>query len=67
MDAYGTTPDQHFAYFVTHDDDAPEFRITNFPVLKAQALWVCQLRTSGMRANTATHALEERGSYTYGH
>lgn len=65
MAAYGTTPDQHFAYYVTHDDDAPEFRIMDFPSQKGQALWACQLETNGMSDLNATHALENAGGYTF--
>ena len=64
MDAYGTTPDQHFAYFVTHDDDAREFRIIDFPTLKGQAMWACQEQTNGMRGLDVVEALQSRGGYT---
>jgi hypothetical protein len=65
MAAWGTTPDQHFAYEVTHDDDAPSFRIMDFPTLKAQGLWACQLRTNGMRGVDAVYALQNIGGYTF--
>jgi hypothetical protein len=63
--AYGTTPDQYFAYYVTHDDDAPEFRIMDFPTLKGQALWACQLRTNGLRGIDAVYALQNAAGYTF--
>ncbi|ORA40401.1 hypothetical protein BST20_07700 [Mycobacterium branderi] len=63
--AWGTTPDQHFAYFVTHDDDAPGFVIMDFPSLKGQALWGCQEETNGMRSLDVVHALERAGGYTF--
>jgi hypothetical protein len=52
------TDDQAFAYFVTHDDDAPNFVITNFDVLKAQALRACQIRSSGYSRSTAIDDLQ---------
>jgi hypothetical protein len=65
MAAWGTTPDQHFAYLVTHDDEAPGFRIMDFPTLKGQGLWACQLETNGMRDLDATYALQNAGGYTF--
>jgi hypothetical protein len=65
LDAFGTTPDQHFAYNVTHDDDAPEFKILDFAALKEQAMLACQLRTNGARALDATKAVQNRGGYTF--
>jgi len=62
MDAWGTTKDQHFAYEVTHDDDAREFRILDFSTLKAQGLWACQLLTNGR--TDVVDALQNRGGYT---
>jgi hypothetical protein len=64
MAAWGDTPDQHFAYWVTHDDDAPEFRIIDFSTLKAQGLWACQLLTSGMQNTDVLDALQDKGEYT---
>ena len=64
MAAYGHTPDSHFAYFVTHDDDAPEFRIIDFPSVKGQALWSCQERVNGLDGVDATNAVERQGGYT---
>lgn len=63
--AFGTTPDQHFAYLVTHDDNAPEFRIMDFPSLKGQALWTCQLETNGISDIDSTHMLENAGGYAF--
>ena len=63
--ACGTTPDQHFAYFVTDDDNAPEFRIMDFPTLKAQALWACQRESNGMRGLDALYAVQRAGGYTF--
>jgi hypothetical protein len=65
LDAFGSTPDQHFAYNVTHDDDAPEFKILDFAALKEQAMLACQLRTNGARALDATKAVQNRGGYTF--
>lgn len=62
--AYGTTPDQHFAYHLTHDDDAP-FRITDFNIQKSQALRVCQQVASGMELFDAAEELENFGGYTW--
>jgi hypothetical protein len=64
MDAWGTTPDQHFAYFVTHDDHFPGFRIMDFPTLKAQVLRACQQETNGMDIITASDQLAAEGGYT---
>jgi hypothetical protein len=63
--AYGTTNDQRFAYYVTHDDDAPEFRIVDFPSLKGQALWACQSQTNGMRSLDVIYALQRASGYTF--
>lgn len=60
-----TRQDQHFAYNVTHDDDAPEFKILDFAALKEQAMLACQLRTNGARALDATKAVQDRGGYTF--
>jgi hypothetical protein len=65
LDAFGTTPDQHFAYLVTHDDDTPEFKILDFAALKEHAMLACQLRTNGARALDATRAVQNSGGYTF--
>ena len=56
--AYGVTDDQAFAYFVTHDDNAPNFIITDFDGLKAQALRACQIRSSGLSRSAAIQDLQ---------
>jgi hypothetical protein len=38
--------------------------ITDFPTLKAQALWACQQETNGMRSLDAIKALQNAGGYT---
>jgi hypothetical protein len=65
MAAWGNTSDQNFAYLVTHDDNAPGFRIMDFPTVKAQGLWACQMETNGMRSLDATYAVQNAGGYTY--
>jgi hypothetical protein len=65
MAAWGTTPDQHFAYYVTHGDEAPGFRIMDFGLLKAQGLRACQQETNGMSRLNATYALQYAGGYTF--
>jgi hypothetical protein len=64
MAAWGHTPDSRFAYLVTHDDNAPGFRIMDFSALKAQGLWACQERTNGARGIDVAHALQNMGGYT---
>ena len=61
--AYGTTLDQHFAYYLTHDDDAPNFMIYNFDVLKAQGLRACNQQSSGMSTHDAIRDLESLVGY----
>lgn len=63
--AYGETPDQHFAYFLTHDDDVPNFRITDFDLLKAQALRGCELQRGGMRTIDVVESLQQSAGYSY--
>lgn len=62
--AFGTTPDQAFAYFVTHDDDTPDFIITNFDLLKSQALRGCELQRSGWSTWDTTTALANEVGYS---
>ncbi len=64
LDAYGETPDQHFAYLVTHDDSVPEFRITDFELVKAQGLRGCEQISDGMSHYDAVVDLQQRGGYT---
>jgi hypothetical protein len=63
--AFGTTTDQHFAYFVTHNSGAPFFRIIDFDLVKAQGLQVCQLAANGMTGYEAVTNLEQTGGYTF--
>jgi len=66
MAAWGTTPDQHFAYLLTHDDDpAYNVVIMDFALLKAQGLRACQQETNGMSKLNATDALQSAGGYTF--
>ena len=53
MAAWGSNPDQHFAYWLTHSDDVPNFMIYNFDVVKAQGLQACGLRSRGVRQRDA--------------
>lgn len=63
--AYGETPDQHFAYLLTHDHDVPNFRITDLDLLKAQALQGCELQRGGMRTIDVVEALQQSAGYSY--
>ena len=63
--ARGNTLDQQFAYFVTHDDDAPNFRIMDFNILKSQALRYCQQVSNGMDKLDALYDLQNLGGYTF--
>ena len=63
LDAFGDTPDQHFAYGMTHDDSVPEFRITDFDILKAHGLKACDLRISGMLFEDIDQFIEDLGPY----
>jgi hypothetical protein len=63
--AYGETLDQNFAYFLTHDDDVPNFRITNFDLMKAQALQGCDLLRGGTLGAEVDEALQQSAGYSY--
>ena len=63
--AYGDTPDQHFAYYLTHDDDVPNFQVWNFDVLKAQALRGCDLLRNGWDTYDISNALEAEVGYPH--
>ena len=63
--AYGHTDDQNFAYFVTHGDDAPNFRIMDFNILKSQALRYCQQRSNGVSRVDGVRDLQLLGGYTW--
>jgi len=65
LSAYGETPDQHFAYWLTHDDDVPNFRITDFDLLKAQALQGCELTRGGSTTLDAVQSLERTAGYSF--
>ncbi|MCX8495946.1 MAG: DUF732 domain-containing protein [Akkermansiaceae bacterium] len=65
MAVYGTTPDQHFAYFVTHSSAAPFLRIIDFDLVKAQGLRVCQLGANGMSSYEAVKDLQRNGGYNF--
>jgi hypothetical protein len=64
LEAFGTTPDQEFAYWLTHDDDVPNFRIMDFNIVKSQALRVCQQVASGMDWFDAAEDLRNFGGHT---
>ena len=65
MAAWGSTPDQNFAYFVTHDEDAPWFVIMDFDLVKAQGLRSCQLQANGVDSLEAVYDLQRNGGYTF--
>lgn len=65
MAAFGETPDQNFAYFLTHDDDVPNFRITDFDLMKAQALRGCDLLRGGSTRLEAVKSLEYSAGYSF--
>ncbi len=64
VEAFGDTPDQRFAYLVTHYDRVPEFRIDDFELIKAQGLRSCEQLSNGMSHYEARVDLQQRGGYT---
>ena len=53
------------AEFCRAEYDAPNFRITDFDILKSQALRVCQQVANGMEMIDAVEDLENVGRYTF--
>ena len=65
MAAWGRTPDQHFAYEVTHDDLEPFTVINNFDGVKAEGLLTCGLEARGTGTYAATEYLEAAEGYSF--
>lgn len=63
--AYGSTPDQRFAYYVTHDESTPWFVIMDFELVKAQGLRNCQLQANGVDSLDALYDIQRSGGYTF--
>jgi hypothetical protein len=61
--AYGTTPDQNFAYHLTHDSSLPNYTITNFDLLKSQALEGCNYLRAGWRTYDVINWLQNAAVY----
>ena len=64
MAAWGQPPDQHFAYFLTHDDYAP-MTILNFGVVKEMALRACAMEAQGVDGYTARKSIQYAGGYSF--
>jgi hypothetical protein len=62
--AWGSTPDQNFAYFVTHDDDHVGFVIADFATTKAHGLRACQQLSNGMSRYNVMKDMSRIGGYT---
>jgi hypothetical protein len=60
----GSSPDEIFAYYLTHDERMPNFIIMDFPTLKMQGLRGCQQWTNGTDHNDVAVQLMDEGGYT---
>ncbi len=62
--AFGFTPDQHYAYLITHSDHAPFTVIYDFDAAKAEGFLVCAaMAANGSDIYLAARQLQESERY----